>query len=288
MKAMFIHAALTLGLAFSAGCGGLAFGEQPPAADTEKTFEGIAVAMDSHAGTISVKGTWGTRTFNLGKDCLVLLPDKHRGSLAELHPGQKLELRYADADGVRIAREITRENMVFTGYITALDPTNHTIAVRHSLWTREFSIPKDLDVLLNDDKPGALSDLQLGQTVNVTYELGHGGLVARQIEQPDASFTGTIEAIDVGSRVIKAKSLLSEKKFNLADGCRIVVEGKLNGRLQDLRIGEGVEITYADVDGVLVANRVGQDLESSAGNRAADEKVRAQAQFWQGLQPLPQ
>jgi hypothetical protein len=48
----------------------------------------------------------------------------------------------------------------------------------------------------------------------------------------------------------------SFKKFNLADDCPIVVNGKLNGSWSDLRIGDRVSLNYDNEDGVLVANRV--------------------------------
>jgi hypothetical protein len=64
---------------------------------------------------------------------------------------------------------------------------------------------------------------------------------------------------------------MSEKKFNLADGCRIVVANKPDASLRDLRIGDKVEFSYEDADGVLVANRIGRDtnLAETEGSHTA-------------------
>jgi len=36
-------------------------------------------------------------------------------------------------------------------------------------------------------------------------------------------------------KMVKAKSLFDTKKFNLGDNCAIVIDGRINGRLADLK-----------------------------------------------------
>src|SRR5262249_45237762 len=80
--------------------------------------------------------------------------------------------------------------------------------------------------------------------------------IAQRIEQFGSTFTGTIEAIDADARTLRAQHLLSEKKFNLAKDCAIMLGGKPGGKLSDLRIGEKLSVVYEEVDGVLVATCV--------------------------------
>ena len=82
---------------------------------------------------------------------------------------------------------------------------------------------------------------------------------AHRIVQKYEKFVGTIRAIDAGAKMVRAKNLFTEKKFSLANGCKIIVDGKIDSGLDDLRIGETVEFSYEDVDGVLVANRIGSN-----------------------------
>ena len=64
--------------------------------------------------------------------------------------------------------------------------------------------------------------------------------------------------MDLSARTVKVKSLLQTKRFNLADGCTIVHEGKLSGEMRDLKLGDRITPSYEDVNGVDVANRIAE------------------------------
>ena len=57
----------------------------------------------------------------------------------------------------------------------------------------------------------------VGHHVTVVYDLPGDAPVARAIEQTSATFVGTLDAIDASIRMVKAKHLVGDKKFNLAD-----------------------------------------------------------------------
>jgi len=46
------------------------------------------------------------------------------------------------------------------------------------------------------------------------------------------------------------------KKFNLGDNCAIVIGGKINGRLADLKPNDKLIFSYDEINGVNVANRL--------------------------------
>ena len=56
---------------------------------------------------------------------------------------------------------------------------------------------------------------------------------------------------------MKASGALITKKFNLGDHCAIVINGKLDGRLEDLKPNEKLELTYDAINGVNIVNRIG-------------------------------
>jgi Cu/Ag efflux protein CusF len=226
------------------------------AAQKEKSFNGSVTAVDAPDKTISVKGFFFTRHFTTAADCKVSLEDKAVASLAELRPGERVAVRYQNAHGVLIARDIVQHDLIYTGHITAIDPAARTLTLKEGVITHNLAIAPDCAVVLKDDKWAALSSLQVGDAVQVTYEPVKGLRMARRIEQKSEMFVGTIEAVDATTRSVKAKDLLSEKKFNLADDCPIVIHGKLNGSLRDLRIGDRVSLNYDNEDGVLVASRI--------------------------------
>jgi hypothetical protein len=50
--------------------------------------------------------------------------------------------------------------------------------------------------------------------------------------------------------------MFDTKKFNLGDNCAIVIDGKINGRLADLKPNDKLVFSYDEINGVNVANRI--------------------------------
>ena len=251
-------------------------GDQSAATQEEKSFKGSITAVNEKDRSISVKGVLFTRTFNATDTCKLSFESKPGGTWADLHPAQRVEVRYVNAQGVRIASDISQKDIVFKGYITAIDPAKRTLAVKHGLYVRNFALTEDCMVRIKDDKKGSLDGLKIGHTVHVAYEKEGAALKAYRIEQMNPTFVGTISAIDSSSRTVKAKDFLNEKRFNLVDGCKIVIGGKPDGNLSDLRIGDRVALCYEDVNGILVANRIGRepaspDAKGTLGAKANDQ-----------------
>jgi len=225
----------------------------------EKTYSGTVTAVDVPDHILSVRGFLFARSFNTGNDCKVSLEDKGQVSLGDLRPGQEVEVRYNDDNGVHIARNIAQHNLKYAGHITSIEPQHGIILVRGGAMTREFNIPPNVTVLLKDDQAKGLNRLQVGDEVTVVYEREHGvdSPVVYRIEQRSATYIGAITAIDPTTRTLKAKDGNGkEKQFSLADNCAIVINGRWNDSIDHLMAGEEVAINYNNSDGVLVANRV--------------------------------
>jgi hypothetical protein len=222
----------------------------------EKHYTGTVVSVNPNEHTLDVKGFLFGKKFNLGDDCAYALLDKPAGTVSDVHPGEKVTINYQDASGVFVADRVTQEPMRYEGMVTAIDPDNRAMTVHVRGMDRKFQIPDNCAVVLRNDKPGTLADIQVGNHVTVTYETPNDTLTARQIAQTSAMFSGTLTAIDLGERTVKAKTLFDTKKFNLADNCAIVLNGKPDGQLSDLRPDEQLEFSYDDVNGVNVVNRI--------------------------------
>jgi Cu/Ag efflux protein CusF len=269
MKTSLMQMSVAAGMAFNLICASPVNGDQPAPVQTDKIFKGTVTAVDQKEKTVSARDFWGAKIFNVGNTCTVSLEDQPSALLADLHPGQKVEIGYQNARGVPVADRIAQHNMVFTGFINTIDPAKGTLAVKHGVYTRDFAAARDCVVVIKNDKTKSLDDLKVGHTVTVIYEsLNNNSLVARRIEQKSPTFVGTIKAIDADTRTVKAKDLLAEKTFHLADGCQIVTDGKLGGSLGDLRIGDRFAFTYEDTAGVLVVDRIGRETTSSGMENA--------------------
>lgn len=256
-----LFVALSVSL-MSLTCAVSAFADQSsPAKSTEvdKDYTGTITGIDQTERVLTVKGLLFTRTFNLSEDCTVALQNQEDASLSDLKKGQKVEVQYQDVRGVRVANRIAQQDLDFQGHIKTIDPATGTLSVKHGGFAREFVIAKNCEVVLYRDKSGSLDDLAPGHTVTVVYEVREGPDLVRRIEQRSETFAGTIRAIDVSERTVKVRGSLSEKKFNLADHCQIVLPGESNARLNDLHIGDHVVFSYENQSGVLIATRIGRE-----------------------------
>jgi len=224
-----------------------------------KSFKGTITAVDQKEKTFAVRGFWSTRTFNAGDHCKVSLEDKTDADFKDLRPGQRVEVNYLANSGVQVASQVVQKNIEFTGHICAIDPAGRTFKVKRGAVSEMFVAGDQCKVIIRDDRNRALADLRIGQKVTVRYTAPGGPKIAQRIEQTGSMFTGTVEAIDADARTLKAQHLLSEKKFNLAKDCPIVIGGKSDGKLSDLRIGDKLSVHYDDVDGVLVATSVARE-----------------------------
>lgn len=278
MKTMFTRAATTLavliaGLVWPSPSYGDETSTAPANQAEAKVYKGTVTAIDAVEKTVTVKGFIFSKTFNASDACKVALEDKPEATLSDLRVGQKVEVHYQNAQGVLVAGEIDQHNLTLKGYITAIDPAKRTLAVKTSMSTREFAIGNDCSVILKDKRVGTLENLKVGHTVNVAYDPADDAWTAHKIVQKAETFVGTIQALDAGTRTVKARSFMSEKKFNLADGCRIVLPDKPDARLRDLRIGDKVEFSYEDANGVLVANRIGSDVNMTETENPQTAKI---------------
>jgi len=262
MKTISTRAVVTLGIAIATlVCARPAFADDSTATnqEKEKVYKGTVMAVDPTEKTVLVKGHILNKTFNAAETCKVSLEDKPEAALDKLRPGHKVEVYYQNARGVLVANRIVQHNQVINGYITAVDPAQRTLAIKSSGGKKHFAVAEDCDVRLKDAKVGTLENLKIGHSVSIAYDPADGVWTAGKIEQKAEAFVGTIQAIDAGTRTVRARSFMSERKFNLADGCRIVVEDKADAGLRDLRIGDRVEFSYEDANGVLVVNRIGRE-----------------------------
>lgn len=238
----------------------------------EQHCTGIIASVDPAEHMMTVKELLRSRRFNLGNTCTYVFSGKSNGTAAELRPGQKVDVRYEAASGVLVANQVSQEPMRFVGVVASVDPATRTLILRRRLLDKTFQIGSDCAVVLHNDKTGTLSDVRPGELVTVTYESPKHGALARQIAETSATFTGTLTALDMSDRTIKAKSLLGSRTFNLASGCSIVVNGRTDGHMRDLKPGATVTISYDELNGINVANRL------ALGGSAADATLTAQAQ----------
>ena len=240
----------------------------------EKTYTGTVLAVNPQEHVLKVRGSWlSSKSFNLGDPCTYTFLNDQSGTVNDLRPGQRVMVRYQNVDGVLVAGQVRQQPMTYEGRVKTIDAAAGALTVHGSRASKTFRLPEDCKVVLRNSKSGALADVQPGNLVAVTYETPDGTATARQVAQTSATFTGTLTAIDLGERTLKAKGSFSgAKKFHLADNCAILVNGKSDAELRDLRPGENLVLSYDDVNGVNVVNRIADAGTSAEPATTAAEK----------------
>ena len=240
------------------------------AAKPAETYTGTIVSVNPKENTLDVKGAlFSKKDFNLGNNCAYTITGKSAGTIDDLRPGQKVTVGYQNAHGVLIAEHVNQMPMQDEGMVKAIDPATHTMTV-HVGWLndKKFQLPANCDIVLRGGKSGTIDDIQPGNHVTVTYEVPNGKATAREIAQTSAAFTGKLTAINLNKKTLQADATFSSKKFNVGDDCAIVVNGKPDGKLTDLRPGESLTFSYDDVNGVNIVNRIAPAGASSSGSVA--------------------
>ena len=226
------------------------------AALPEKNYSGTVVSINPQEHTLKTKWFVFGKTFNLGAACACTLLDNRVGTVNDLQPGEKVTVRYQNVDGVLVADSVKEQPMRYEGMVKTIDPATHTLTVSVRGMDKTFQIQDGCNVVLHDDKSGTLDDIQTGNHVTVTYETPNGQPTAWQIAQTSIKFTGTLTAIDLGEKTLKASALFGSKKFNVADDCVVVINGKPDGQLSDLKPNDKLVFSYDEINGVNVVNRI--------------------------------
>jgi len=227
------------------------------AAQPEKSYTGTVVAIDPKEHVLSVKGwTMLNKAFNLGETCAYTQMDKSNANVNDLRLGEKVVVSYRDVHGVMIATRVDQQPMQFEGMVSAVDSGKHVLTLHRTGLDKQLQIADDCRITLRNGRTGTFADIRVGSHVTATYETPDGTPTARRIAQTSVDFTGSLTAIDLGDKTVKAKTMFAAKKFSVADNCAIVINGKPNGHLDDLRPNDRLTFSYDEINGVNVVNRI--------------------------------
>lgn len=243
--------------------------QQTTATKHSTSYTGTVKSVDPKKHVLGVKGVMLSKTFNLGDSCEYVFVAKGAGTINDLRRGQKITVYYQNAHGVLVANRIEQRLLRYEGTVRAIDRETRTLTLHHRAMDKTFLIAGDCAVMLRGNKSGTLAAVTPDIRVSVIYETPNGTRTAREIHQTSATFTGTLTAIDLNNRTLKAKHVFGTKEFNLADGCNITLNGKSDAQLRDLKPGDNLAFNYDVVNGINVVNRIVQ-TEEPAVTPAAD------------------
>jgi len=227
------------------------------AAKPDRNYTGTVKSVDPKERTLDVRGFILGKKFILGNNCAYALWNGSAGAIGDLRPGEKVTVAYQDADGVLAADNVKQVPMTQEGMVKSIDPAAHSMMLQVRSLDKDFQLPDDCAVVLRGGKSGSLADIAVGDHVTVAYETPNDKPTACQIAQTSEMFSGSLTAIDLTEQTVKAKAMFGSKEFHLADNCAVVINGKPDGKLSDLKLGDKLAFCYDDVNGVNIVNRIG-------------------------------
>src|SRR6266436_2684950 len=186
-----------------------------------KTWTGTLSAVSSEGHSVAGKHMLSTKVFNVGDHCTVLGIDKNQASLADLNPGDRVEVTYRNEQGVLVAYSISVKPLSYQGLIRSIDKNARVVTMQKGVAQKKFQVASDCKVTLWNGSKGTLDDLKPGDSLTLSYQTPGGVPLASRIQGHSLTFDGTIDAVDMADRTVRAKEFLGDKKFHLANGCRI-------------------------------------------------------------------
>lgn len=221
------------------------------------SYTGTVLAVDPKERLLTLKNwTQFDKTFNLGETCAIQQLNKANAQAADLRPGERVVVTFTEMHGVRVASGIRQLPLQIEGMVKAVDLDKHVLTLHHT-WDRDFQFPAESRIVLRDGKSGGFNDIRVGNYVTITYEEPAGRATVREIAQTSIPFTGTLMAVDLENRTVKARTAFGNKKFSLANNCAVVVNGKPDGQLSDLQLNSKLLFNYDELNGVNVLTRIG-------------------------------
>jgi Cu/Ag efflux protein CusF len=264
-----------------------------------KRYDGKVTAINKDARTVTVKKALISHTFTLDTPTTISIKGKAIATLGDLREGDEVEVFYREEGDNKIATRIVHKNMErgeaeprrdlkeFDGRIAAVDKNARTVTVKKMLKKETFALATPTTIRIKDKGNPTLGDLREGDSVHVYYTEENGRKVAREIvhdnammaerrhEKPtvtvgserreDKRFEGTVTALDRNARTMKLKRGTTSQTFRIEPAASIITKDKNPAMLDDLKLGEQVEVYYRDEGDNKVAYHVTEkDIRAKA------------------------
>ena len=156
---------------------GVKAGDQTASMNNEQRCNGTLTAVNAQDNTMTVRPLWFNKTFHIGQNCAVSALDKSTAAVSDLRPGEKVEIRYQDVQGVLVANRITERALRYDGTVQEVNQKNGTVTMAEAPLYTPFHAPQvfhtadNCGIILPDGQSGVLGQLKSGDRITVIYEL---------------------------------------------------------------------------------------------------------------------
>lgn len=151
-------------------------------AQEDQTFTGFVSKIDATNQTFHVERDWSARTFEVGKDCQLILRDGSKHPFAKLELGRRVTVTYLQPGSREVAQVIAERSLEFSGRVDSIDARGQTVGAKTLLTRHNFRIGDDCQFVIDGQLRGGLKDLRIGESARFNYEDIDGVQVVNRIE----------------------------------------------------------------------------------------------------------
>jgi len=172
----------------------------------------------------------------------------------------------------------------YTGTVDYLDKNEHVLHLKGWFAQRKaFNLGDSCAY----SEPGSgnlpMANLRSGEKVTVTYQDRQGVLIADRVQQIPMRVEGTVTVIDPTNHLLTVHESGSNRKFQMAGDCQIVLRDGKAGGFDDVKTGSYVTVTYETPGDVVIAREIAQTSLEFSGMLTAidleDRTIKAKAVF---------
>src|SRR5260221_3755837 len=136
-----------------------------------------------------------------------------------------------------------RPEKSYTGTVVSVDPKENTLETKGFVLNRTFNLGAGCSYTLPDNSAGTVNDLRPGEKVAVIYQDANGVLVADRIWQQPMRYDGMVKAIDPNAHTLTLHVHGTDKTFQIANDCGVMLRNEKSGALADIQAGNHVTVT---------------------------------------------
>lgn len=209
--------------------------------------EGEVVRVDTDLNEIRIEDKAGDRTtYDIDSDVDIIIDGDSNPRLVDINVGETVELQLANDDTVTRIEVVTGDDII-EGEVIRVDTATDEIRIEDSAGDRTtYDIDSDVDININGDSNPSLSDINVGNQVEL--EISGGKVTRIEVVTENSDFVvGDLYRVTESDRSIRVEAPDGDRTTYTVDvNADIQVPGNTNAGFKDLVVGNPVKLVVVN------------------------------------------
>jgi hypothetical protein len=234
----------------------------------EKSLEGSVYDVDKENKLLTIKTASGKlEAYQYDDNTFIDYKGKRFPNISDLAQGDSVKLELEKGVVHKILVQLVKENATESGTVKAISAQDKFITIqRDDKQVQAYRVADNANVIINGLPGYMLASVMVGDKVDIKVENGLvTSITAKNSTGQNSSdlIKGTVFAVDTTNRILSIKNSNGDlKAYEMASNMELVVDGKRNPSLSDLRKDMNVSLQL--------------DQDNKAVYVKVDERVKAE------------